>query len=317
VTEINFQRNLYPGVNAHLHSRLMADGEWADIHASLITHLKAQLNRALPSGYIARAELSVQLTAKFRPDVEILWTPKTPPHGHSPAISPYQPSPLVRDVLKVVPVDDEEQLLGIVIYATDQPDDPVVWIEIVSPSNKVGQAMIEYHAKRSDILSRGITFVEIDLIHTLPPTYALPIYSSADDQSRAYSIWFVAPRIPPDEPGRRGFALFGLADGIPDVRLPLLRGDSVVMSLGRAYIDMFAADPGWGRLTTYAAPPEDAKTYVQDGDRAVIAAVMDLAAELHAAGRAFGDDPGVIDLAPRIGKYTRETASARLGVVKG
>ena len=139
---IHAERNLYPGVNAHLNNLLQTSGRqrWRSFHHSYIEFLRIALDRILPVGYVAAAEDSLQIT-----------------------------------------VDPEDALAGLVIYQSgegDPPGRPITRIEMLSPSNKPGGSHHQvYFVKRALTLKSGIRVVEIDLLHLSPPVdAALPSY---------------------------------------------------------------------------------------------------------------------------------------------
>jgi len=60
---INHPRNLYNGINAHLHSLIQNDPneDWDGFHTQLITEIARALNAVLPDDYIVDVERSLQL----------------------------------------------------------------------------------------------------------------------------------------------------------------------------------------------------------------------------------------------------------------
>ena len=60
---IDFRENQYNGVNAHLHSLLQrAGGGWEGFHLEHLAHLRETIDTALPEGYYAVSEKSLQLS---------------------------------------------------------------------------------------------------------------------------------------------------------------------------------------------------------------------------------------------------------------
>lgn len=285
---IRATQNLYQGVNAHLQSALLKAGRWAGYHGALINALRATLNRNLPEGYIAISEESIQMR---RPDIHIEAIVTPPSYASSAKLPrPFQPDPRVQEAVleQYIPVleIEEAEWLNIALRH-EESDIPIIWIEILSPSNKSGDKLLKYRRKRREILAGGTTFVEIDLIHGISTTleevadYDQP---GSETQRHPYAIWFIDPKVQIGEEGRSGFASFNVNEAIPDVRMRLLGADTVLMQLGAAYRAMFATDPGWGRQIDYRLPPEDVHSYVQRRDRIAIAALMSEAERLNEAG---------------------------------
>lgn len=292
---LKFQRNLYPGINAHLQSEVLAAGRWLGYHNHIITALEASLNRHLPPGYIAVSEESIQMR---RPDIHIEATGESrhPPHHDLPA--PFQPDTRVEEhIPEALLIQTEEEIekpIGIGIYVErDHPDmPPLIWIEVLSPSNKAGESLGKYIEKRREVLYRGTTFVEIDLIPGISTSLpAIPDYDTPGDETEhhPYHIWFINPVVTRDEPGFFAHAAFTVSDTIPDIRLRLLDRDSVLMKLGEAYESMFATNPGWGRQTDYAIPPVHVENYVQFRDQVWIAGLMKTIAQQVEHGQDLND----------------------------
>jgi hypothetical protein len=60
--------NPYQGVNAHFNSLLQnMEGGWLTFHSDHIIRLKDVINRALPSGYYAVSEQSLQIQIALSP----------------------------------------------------------------------------------------------------------------------------------------------------------------------------------------------------------------------------------------------------------
>src|SRR5258708_4424210 len=76
------RKNQYLGVNAHANSWLQVHNLWRSFHTNHITHLTEAINEALPAGYMAVTEHSLQVsrllpdqdepeTRRPRPDITI------------------------------------------------------------------------------------------------------------------------------------------------------------------------------------------------------------------------------------------------------
>jgi hypothetical protein len=277
-------QNLYAGLNAHLQSELLARGAWAGYHGALIAALAGTINRALPPGYIALSEESIQMR---RPDLHIQQTPDWVGGGAPVLPSPFQPDARVLeispDLLRLGQDEAEETLTALGIYV-DAPENGVepgerllTWIELLSPSNKAGDKLARYCAKRDDLLAQGVTFLEIDLIHGISTSLArVADYAQPGDEAarHPYAIWFIDPRRLPDGRQFTALAQFDVNEAIPSLRIRLEENDTVLIDLGAAYAQMFAANPGWGRQVDYARPPKDIASYAQFRDLVMIAAVM-------------------------------------------
>jgi hypothetical protein len=161
---IRSHKNQYRGVNAHLHSHFQAQGDWESFHGNYITFLGAALNQALPLGYVARTERSIQIR-EFHPDTgeEILLKnkPDVSIYAHRPPIdvpvlTPELTPSFFLTVEETLPPDPDAYLRAIVIYQL-LPDQTlgraITQIEILSPTNKsADKGYLQYVYKREAIL---------------------------------------------------------------------------------------------------------------------------------------------------------------------
>jgi hypothetical protein len=147
------RKNLYRGVNAHLHSRLQGEpGGWEVFHSAHIIHLGEAIGDLLPPGYLVEPEKSMQIrafrpdsgepttTAQMRrpqPDITIYheFASEPPPSGKTQVTTPTLTLPAVESI----PPDAPEYLTSLVIYRvadTEGIGTPVTWVELLSPTNK-------------------------------------------------------------------------------------------------------------------------------------------------------------------------------------
>ncbi|MBZ0298776.1 MAG: DUF4058 family protein, partial [Anaerolineae bacterium] len=201
-------RNLYPGINAHLNSFLQNEsGGWRSFHAEHITDIAREVDQRLPSGYFTRSEKSLQIEdfdpgsgdqgrSRTTPDVTI-YRQRTSHRGLSQAriqeVVPSLTMPLPETL------DEEDELTGLVIYQAGEGSilgRPITRLEPLSPANKRGGSHHEqYMHKRSETLKSGLRLVEIDYLHQTPPVIrVLPDYSSGAPGAVPYTILISDPR---------------------------------------------------------------------------------------------------------------------------
>ncbi len=129
-------QNQYRGINAHLHSRLKSENEWANFHVNFICDVTRLMQPILfPLGYRAYTGQSLQIRRYAE-------------SGSNKESDYYHAVGICRE--------DEQ---------------PVVWLELLSPSS-IARLYAEgsvYRAKRGSPLQDGIPFVEIDFFHEHPP----------------------------------------------------------------------------------------------------------------------------------------------------
>jgi hypothetical protein len=244
-------RNLYPGVNAHLNSylQLSRDGMWEPFHFRLISQLADLLEVVLPDGYDVLAEKSLQIgeyeleyLASVRKSVT-----KSDITIYRSIVSSLSEMALANVAIPsmILPleasVDDEDLLTSVVIFASRAGSPrPVTRIEILSPANKPGHSHHEkYLARRLDLLKAGLCIVEIDLLHhTRPINPALPVYKDQESGAAPYCILVTVPR-PSFEAGKTAVYQIGVIDPLPTIAIPLDGADQVVVDFNAVYHKTF------------------------------------------------------------------------------
>ncbi len=261
--------NLYRGINAHLHSLWQAESGWSGFHTNQISDLYKTLRaQLLPIGYDAEIEDSLQIrriegsARNPRADVLVYDTQPDP----APATVQSLKSGAFRYPAMELLAEDlvsETPFRALAIYRL-RPDQaargtPVAWIELLSPSNKIGDDAEIYHAKRMDVLHAGIVFVELDYLHETPPTLAaLPNYRGLQSTKLAlrphpYRVVVIDPR-PALESGWGDVIPFHVDDPLPRVNIPLSGEDSLDFDLDVPYRKTFE-ESLYGRSVDYARFP--------------------------------------------------------------
>ncbi len=173
----------FPGMDPYL------EQHWGDIQTRLILYGCDQLTPQLPADLCARAQEHVRLQAEeggngiplggYYPDVKVTEQPGPTP-GTTVASAVMVAEPLLVS-LQAQPVDR-----SIHIIDTSSGNRVVTAIELLSPSNKVGEEGREsYRQKQRDLRRGGVNLVEIDLLRSggyvitvaeesLPPAYRGP-----------------------------------------------------------------------------------------------------------------------------------------------
>ena len=247
-------KNQYAGINAHLHSLLQGQGGWNGFHSLYLSQLlMAHQFNLEQMGYSAEIEQSLQIRrvgdSIRRPKADMLVFDK----NVNPSVSP--PVGLSKQVIPLAEVMDdieEDSFPAIVIYEhnfdTLERGEPVVWIELLSPTNKgdTPDAAV-YNSKRRDVLKSGLVFVEIDFLHETPPTFKL---LSAD---KPYRILVIDPR-PRLAEGKLQFDVFDIDDPTPNTDVPLNRGDQLTLDFATVYTTVFQGAL-YGNRIDYARYP--------------------------------------------------------------
>lgn len=290
---IQSDKNLYPGINAHLNSVLQNErGAWRPFHSSHITDLTRALDEILPEGYLALNEQSLQISELIPPvglsprnkdiipDVTVFRTRSSlRPEASAVALSATPPS-------RTVSIEEwltaEDFLQGVMIYQATEGNllgRPITRIELLSPANKPGGSHnVHYTAKRSETLRSGLRLVEIDYLHQTPPIMLnLPSYSDQEEGASPYYVLVSDPR-PTFEQGKTDVYEFGVDDPLPVIPVPLAGEDTVLLNLGEVYNRTFAGSRFFHMVVNYETDPPHFDRYTP-ADRALIRARLAVVAQ--------------------------------------
>jgi hypothetical protein len=321
---IRVAKNMYRGINAHLHSEWQAGGTWINFHNAHITDLsRAIAAKVVPLGYRVEIEASVQVrfldddVTHYRADLTV----QPEPLDVLPSRRPRPRQQVDEEVLttsesialtRLIDFRDTEHPYPAISIrpstgaGKDAP--PVAWFELLSPSNKQRpRERQEYADKRAALLEAGVVFVEMDYLHLTPPTFArLPRYNPAlppgQPNGTPYRIVVCDPR-PYLRRGQAWLEPFGVDDPLPMIYLPLSGKEKVKLHFGPAYHQTLNASY-LAEQVDYAQFPVGWEYYTL-ADQARIAARM--LAVIEAVGR--GELP---DSPPPTENLTLDDALARL-----
>ncbi len=239
-------RNPFLGINPLLHSLLQTEGRWDNFHVNHISDLTRFLQQALrPLGYVAQAEQSLQIRRRTEPsrmvesDVTVFDPEQRPPTSVTATGGMTIP---VAELLALDEVDFASYR-AIGVYETlgsKGRGDAVVWIELLSPSNKPGgRHSATYRDKRTALLQAGLVFIELDYLHHQPPTVAIPAYPDAPN-STCYRIVMIDPR--PDWLRSDGQVYpIRTDEPLPTINMPLNGRDSIAFDFDAPYQQTFTA----------------------------------------------------------------------------
>lgn len=240
-------KNQYRGINAHLHSYWQAEGGWDSFHTLHIGDLTKMLDAALlPMGYTADVEKSLQIRRRDEPigepesDVTIYDLDSI--RAQQAALSTRQTGLKLLDVMDVEEDTADYAAIGIYKFRPQKPKQgkPVAWLELLSPSNKIGQDSFDFRHKRQNLLKSGIVYLELDYLHETPPTFnRIPDYSRAVKQQTSievhpYRIVVIDPRPNWFEASVYPY-LFDADAPLPVVDIPLSGKDVLSFDFGLPY----------------------------------------------------------------------------------
>lgn len=293
---IHADKNLYPGINAHLNSFLQNEpGGWANFHAEHIIRLREAIDEGLPPGYFARSEKSLQI-GEFDPGSGTQDTSHTKPDVtvyHHPVFGSESGSVIARTDAPSITLPmpqtlaEEDELTGLIIYQAGEGSilgRPITRVELLSPANKPGGSHYEqYMVKRWETLRSGLRLVEIDYLHQTPPViHNLPDYSRGMEGALPYVILVSDPR-PTFEQGKTDVYAFGVDDPLPVINVPLAGADVVRVEFGTVYDHTLASSRFFRMVVDYAQEPAAFERYSpadQEQIRQRLATIRKQAAEL-------------------------------------
>jgi hypothetical protein len=242
-------KNQYLGINAHLHSFWQAEHKWNRFHNAYMTHLMEALNAELrPLNYTAELEDSVQVRrigddSPRRPGADLLIYDANPQRKLS---GQYPVSAAEMTVAEWIEEEDvEHPYSAVAIYENPVllDSDAVVWIELLSPTNKGSSEDAKtYLSKRRMLLDSEIVFVELDYLHETPPTF-LKLLDYTDAGHRAAGAHPYRIAVMNARPNvRRGPGIvqsFDVDSPIPKMKIPLNRDDKIEFNFDEPYQTVF------------------------------------------------------------------------------
>ena len=151
----------FPGMDPYLEDPAF----WPDFHQTFIGCWREDIADQLPDAYEARLDERVNLV-KMSPEVIKLIYPDVS-ISHRPTSGRGRSNGAGTLLLEPVSVANEfyEEMRETRINILHRPDRKLVAVlELLSPTNKTGDGLIEYSVKRIEILAQKIHLVELDLL---------------------------------------------------------------------------------------------------------------------------------------------------------
>jgi Protein of unknown function (DUF4058) len=142
---------------------------WRDVHASLITYARDQLQERLPADLIARIEERVYVEMPEGPGRSIYPDVRVVERASAPPVTPAALSGIAVAEPEIVHVPKDEPVTEtcLEILEAGSGHRVVTAIEFLSPSNKIsGPGQDLYLQKEKDLRGGGVNLVEIDLVRS-------------------------------------------------------------------------------------------------------------------------------------------------------
>ncbi len=214
----------FPGMDPWLETPEL----FPDLHQTLIAQFREAVNASLPRPYYTAIGTRLYIDESDRrvePDVDVLITggrPKRTPVGEGTTVLLEKATPILVRI-----VSDPVRAWALEIHQAGSGDRLVTSVEILSPTNKAcGSLGRKLYLKKRKELQRGrVNVVEIDLLRSGEPTTLAPVGNVTRRTGRFEyhacthryyrSITVEVYPIP-------------MADRLPLIAIPLLKGDSDV-----------------------------------------------------------------------------------------
>jgi hypothetical protein len=208
----------FPGMDPYLEDRSL----WPDVHSSLISYIREDLQPQVRPKYVARIGERIELAdirKGYIPDVMIVQPPRNPTRSVTHGGVLVADEPLTFRFL------DEERRVPYIEIIYRETGDVVTVIEVLSPGNKMSDGRDRYLQKQADLLTTQANLVEIDLLGsgrsttlartaeiTSPPDWRYVVSISRAHRRSDLEIY-----------------AFSLRDRLPRCRIPLRAADPDVM----------------------------------------------------------------------------------------
>ncbi len=239
-------RNQYRGINAHLHSYWQSQPGWPEFHTGYLLNLLYALKPLLLTrGYTVELEPSLQIRrldgvgGSEYPESDLTIFDLRPERRPMPQPFPGQTHAgeltlPIRESIFLEPQSEKTYQALRIDDARTKRGEPLVWIEVLSPSNKPGgRDARQYFAKREKIVETGIVFVEIDYLHESDSTI-LRLESPTTDSPHPYHVLIVDPR-PTLNDGVARVIGFDVDEVIPTPEIALNGDDRLTLPLDLPY----------------------------------------------------------------------------------
>lgn len=240
----------FPGMDPYL------EAHWGDVHTTLSTYIRNEIQNQLPEDLIARIEESVILevfdddnpNSKYSrkyPDVGVF---ETAVHGGTLPLT--AGNVVVAEPIITISRFAKRTQRSVHIYDPSRKMKLVTAIEVISPGNKIGAKNRDTYRERSEqILDSGASLVEIDLIRQGRHVLYAPVF----EERGHYAICVIRGW----KPERAEVYPVRFDVALPTIRIPLRRGDPDAILQLQKLLDRVYADGRYGSLdyTLPLTPP--------------------------------------------------------------
>ena len=242
----------FPGMDPYLEE----PATWPDLHQSLITYIRDDMQSRLPPDYLARIGERVYLVEPERniyPDVVLLERPLRERGGAATATATLGNPTLIREPLTfITPPGEYREPFVEILHGRAEV---VTVIEVLSPANKaLGEGYAQYRRKQLEVLQSRAHLVEIDLLSR----GAFVVACATNDHQRPanvpYSRYFICVSRWPEHWRHEVYPLI-LPEPLPTFRIPLRAPDADIVLNLQAVFDRCYDNGRYGAFVDYTEPP--------------------------------------------------------------
>jgi hypothetical protein len=240
----------FPGMDPYLEGPRL----WPDVHHSLISGIRQQLNPQLRPKYVARIEERVYISDEtdlgrraIVPDIHVTAPNRTQSVEWRGSLASAEPVASAITVIELIEQEIREPRIEIL----DLDRRTVVTvIEVLSPTNKLrgSEGRREYLKKRRSVLASTTHLVEIDLLRE-----GAPVFAGQDLPAHDYGI-YVSRALADDRQGLYWPIL--LSQRLPEVAIPLNSGDPDVRLDLQSVLQEQYDDAGYEMDIDYSSDPD-------------------------------------------------------------
>ncbi len=232
----------FPGMDPYLED----SDYWSDVHSTLIPLIRESLTPFLPTSYAAKIDQYVWLQdvdeeeiRHGKPDVFLV-------NGQTHVAESQYTAP-TPGITVTLPASRKRKGTKFVSIVDSRRNKVITVIELLSPSDKEGEARVMYLTKRSEYLASGVNLVEIDLLRSgARPPVGKPAPASTD-----YSILVCRA----GEYPQATVWPFTVREQIPPFPVPLRKDDGAVLLDLRPCLDRAYDGACYAAQINYSLPP--------------------------------------------------------------
>jgi hypothetical protein len=241
----DLSKSPFPGMDPYL------EPYWSDVHQSLCTYSRDQLQKMLPPGLIARTEQRTIVESGFDEKRVIIPDVRVIEYGERAGSVATAPSPPANEPMLIE--NDEAITEGFVQVIDTRNNNRVLSvIEFASPANKVSSAGREmYRRKQDELLGGGVSLVEIDLVRSGQWNLFAPQHKV---QRRRAGIFHVCITRGWDVTRSQVHAIT-LEEKLPTIHVPLRQTDNDVTLDLQSLMDLAYENGAYGYDVDYSRDP--------------------------------------------------------------